>query len=104
MRKNVISRRSIMTEATIKMVNLVDYSMHDEPVALDGYLDDNSILAIINQNLTQDKAIAVLEKTYSAVTYYLEPEEWFKYAHRGEVEILTDEEAAAFGKRNRNKE
>ncbi len=104
MRKNVISRRSIMTNATIKVVNLVDYSMHDEAVEVDGYLDDNSILETINQNLVEGKAIAVLEKTYSAVTYYLEPEEWFKHAHRGEVEVLTDEEAATFGKRNRNKE
>lgn len=101
MRKNVISRRSLITVATVKMVNLTDFSMIDKEYMLDGYMEDDTILSLDLE--TGFKPLAVLGKAYKAVTYYMEPQDWVKYAKVGDVEVLTDDQAAVFGKRNRNK-
>ena len=104
MRKYSITRRSIVTTATVKAVNLNTFEVVDMPVALDGAFADNSAALKAVQKVWENdefNPVAVTAMTCKVKTYGMTATKWFEYADVIEENDITPEEAAQFGKRQK---
>ncbi len=104
MRKYSITRRSIVTSATVKAVNLNTFEVVDMTVALDGAFADSSAALKAVQNVWENdefNPVAITAMTCKVKTYGMTATQWFEHAHVIEESDITLEEAAQFGKRQK---
>lgn len=104
MRKYFITRRSIVTTATVKAVNTNTFEVVDMTVALEGAFADNSTALKAVQKVWENnefKPVAVTGMACKVKTYGLTAAQWFDNADVIEENDITPEEAAHFGKRQK---
>ena len=104
MRKYAITRRSIVTTATVKAVNTNTFEVVDMTAFLDGAFSDNAAcLTAVTKVWENDefKPVAVTGMTCKVKTYGMTAAKWFETADIIEECDITVEEAATFGKRQK---
>ena len=104
MRKYSITRRSIVTTATVKAVNLNTFEVVDMTATIEGAFADNSAALKAVQKVWENdefNPIAVTAMACKVKTYGMTAAKWFEHADVIEENDITHEEAAKFGKRNR---
>lgn len=104
MRKYSITRRSIVTTATVKAVNLNTFEVVDMTATLDGaFADNNAALKAVQKAWGNDEfnPVAVTALSCSVKTYGMTAAQWFEQADVIEENDITPEEAAQFGKRQK---
>ena len=104
MRKYSITRRSIVTTAIVKAVNLNTFEVVDMTATLEGAFADNSAaLKPFQKVWEKDKfnPVAVTSLSCKVKTYGMTSAKWFETADVVEENDITPEEAAQFGKRQK---
>ena len=104
MRKYSITRRSIVTTATVKVVNLNTFEVVDMTATLEGAFADNSAaLKAVKKVWENDEfnPVAVTSLSCNVKTYGMTAAQWFANAEVIEETDITPEEAAQFGKRQK---
>lgn len=104
MRKYSITRRSIVTTATIKAVNLNTFEVVDMTATLEGAFADNSaVFKAIQKAWGNDEfnPVAVTSLSCKVKTYGMTASRWFASADVIDETDITPEEAAQFGKRQK---
>lgn len=104
MRKYSITRRSIVTTATVKAVNLNTFEVVDMTVTIDGAFADNvSALKAVNKDWEnyEFNPVAVTNLSCKVKTYGMTASKWFANADVIDETDITPEEAAQFGKRQK---
>lgn len=104
MRKYSITRRSIVTTATVKAVNLNTFEAVDMTVTLEGAFADNSVaLKAVQKAWENDEfnPVAVTALSCKVKTYGMTASQWFDNADVIDVTDITPEEAVQFGKRQK---
>lgn len=104
MRKYFITRRSIVTTATVKAVNLNTFEVVDMTVTLEGAFADNyAALKAVQKVWENDEfnPVAVTSLSCKVKTYGMSVAQWFDNADVIEETDITLEEAAKFGKRQK---
>lgn len=104
MRKYSITRRSIVTTATVKGVNLNTFDVIDMTVTLEGAFVDNSAALKAIQKVWENgefNPVAVTSLSCKVKTYGMTASEWFANADVIDEADITPEEAAQFGKRQK---
>lgn len=104
MRKYAITRRSVVTAATVKAVNTNTFEVVDMTATLDGAFRDNAeCLVAITKMWENDefKPVAVIGMACKVKTYGMTAAKWFEAADVIEECDITAEEAASFGKRQK---
>lgn len=104
MRKYSITRRSIVTTATVKAVNLNTFEVVDMTVTIDGAFADNaSALKAVQKDWGnyEFNPVAVTNLSCKAKTYGMTARQWFANADVIDETDITPEEAAQFGKRQK---
>lgn len=104
MRKYAITRRSVITTATVKAVNTTTYEVMDMTATLDGaFADFAACLKAVNKVWENDefKPIGVTAMSCKVKTYGMTASQWYEYADVIEEADITPEEAATFGKRQK---
>lgn len=104
MRKYSITRRSIVTTATVKAVNLNTFEVVDMTVTLEGAFSDNSAALKAVQKVWENhefNPVAVTGLSCKVKTYGMTADMWFETADMVEEDDITPEEAAQFGKRQK---
>lgn len=102
MRKYSITRRFIVTTATVKAVNLNTFEVVDMTATLDGAFADNSAALKAVQKVWENdefNPVAVTGMACKVKTYGMTATQWFDNADVIEETDITPEEAAQFGKR-----
>ena len=105
MRKYSITRRSIVTTATVKAVNLNTFEVVDMTATLEGAFADNyAALKAVQKVWGNDEfnPVAVTGLSCKVKTYGMTAAQWFDNADVIEETDITPEEAAHFGKRQNN--
>lgn len=104
MRKYAITRRSVVTTATVKAVNTTTFEVLDMTATLDGAFSDFTVcLKAVNKVWENDefKPIAVTAMSCKVKTYGMTAAQWFEHADVIEEADVTPEEAVTFGKRQK---
>ena len=104
MRKYSITRRSIITTATVKAVNLNTFKVVDITVTLEGAFADNSAALKAVQKVWENdefNPVAVTALSCTAKTYGMTASQWFANADVIDETDITPEEAVQFGKRQK---
>lgn len=104
MRKYAITRRSVVTTASIKAVNTNTFEVVDMTATLDGaFADPAACLKAVTKVWENDefKPVAVTGMTCKVKTYGMTAAQWFNNADVIEETDITAEEAASFGKRQK---
>lgn len=104
MRKYSITRRSIVTTASVKAVNLNTFEVVDMTVTLEGAFADNTAALKAVQKVWENyefNPIAVTAMACKVKTYGMTTAQWFEHADVIEETYITTEEAAQFGKRHK---
>lgn len=104
MRKYSITRRSIVTTATVKAVNLNTFEVVDMTVTLEGAFVGNSAALKAVQKVWENyefNPVAVTSLSCKVKTYGMTAAQWFDNADVIEETDITPEEAAQFGKRQK---
>lgn len=104
MRKYSITRRSIVTTATVKAVNLNTFEVVDMTTILEGAFADNSAALKAVQKVWENdefNPVAVTSLSCKVKTYGMTAAQWFANADVLEETDITPEEAAQFGKRQK---
>lgn len=104
MRKYFITRRSIVTTATVKAVNLNTFEVADMTATIDGAFADNSAaLKAVQKVWGNDEfnPVSVTAMACKVKTYGMTAAQWFEHADVIEENDITLEEAAQFGKRQK---
>lgn len=104
MRKYSITRRSIVTTATIKAVNLNTFEVVDMTATLEGAFVDNSAALKAVQKVWENdefRPVAVTSLSCKVKTYAMTAAQWFGNADVVEETDITLAEAAQFGKRQK---
>jgi len=104
MRKYAITRRSIVTTATVKAVNLNTFEVVDMTAILEGSFADNAAaLKAVKKVWENDEfnPVAVTDLSCKVKTYGMTAADWFEKAEVIEENDITPEEAAQFGKRTK---
>lgn len=102
MRKYAISRRSVVTTAHVKAVNVNTFEVVDVDVALEGAFDGNAAaLKAVQKNWdnTEYSPINVTGLSCKVRTYGMTAAKWFDTADLINEEDISPEDAANFGKR-----
>ena len=104
MRKYSITRRSIVTTATVKAVNLNTFEVVDMTVTLEGAFANSSAALKAVQKVWENyefNPVAVTAMACKVKTYGMTAAQWFERADVIEENDITPEEAAQFGKRQK---
>ena len=104
MRKYAITRRSVVTTATVKAVNTNTFEVVDMTSTLDGaFSDPAACLKTVTKVWENDefKPVAVTGMTCKVKTYGMTAAQWFDNADVIEETDITAEEAVSFGKRQK---
>lgn len=104
MRKYSITRRSIITTAAVKAINLNTLEVVDMTVTLEGAFADNSAALKAVQKVWENDEFSPVTVTGMACkvkTYGMTARQWFANADVIEESDITFEEAAQFGKRQK---
>lgn len=104
MRKYSITRRSIVTTATVKAVNLNTFEVVEMTAILEGAFADNSAALKSVQKVWENaefNPVAVTSLSCKVKTYGMTAAQWFENADVIEETDITPEEAAQFGKRQK---
>ena len=104
MRKYSITRRSIVTTATVKAVNLNTFEVVDMSATIEGAFADNSAaLKAVRKAWENDEfnPVAVISLSCKVKTYGMSAAQWFDNADVIEESDITPEEAIQFGKRQK---
>lgn len=104
MRKYFINRRSIITTATVKAVNLNTFEVVDMTATIEGAFADNSAALKAVQKVWENdefNPVAVISLACKIKTYGMTAAQWFDNADVIEETDITPEEAALFGKRQK---
>ena len=104
MRKYSITRRSIVTTATVKAVNLNTFEVVDMTVVLEGaFANTADALKTVQKVWENDEfnPVAVTAMACKVKTYGMTAAKWFETADVVEENDITPEEAAKFGKRQK---
>lgn len=104
MRKYSITRRSIVTTAIVKAVNLSTFEVVDMTATLEGAFADNfAALKAIQKVWENDdfNPVAVTSMSCKVKTYGMTAAQWFDNADVIEESDITPEEAVQFGKRQK---
>lgn len=104
MRKYSITRRSIVTTAAVKAVNLNTFEMVDMTATLEGAFADNSAALKAVQKVWENdefNPVAVTTLSCKAKTYGMTASQWFANADVIDETDITPEEAVQFGKRQK---
>lgn len=104
MRKYAISRRSVVTTAQVKAVNVNTYDVVDMTAVLEGAFSNTAdALKAVTKVWENDefKPIAVTDMTCKVKTYGMTASQWFAAADVINEEDITLEDAAKFGKRTK---
>ena len=107
MRKYSITRRSIVTTATVKAVNLNTFEVVDMTATLEGAFADNTAALKAVQKVWENdefKPVAVTAMVFKVKAYGMTAAQWFANADVIEETDITPEEAAQFGKRQKSNE
>lgn len=102
MRKYAITRKSVVTTAQVKAVNVNSFEVVDMQAVLEGaFASYDDALKAVNKIWVNDefKPIAVTEMTCMVKTYGMTADQWFAYADVLDEKEITPVEAAQFGKR-----
>ena len=101
MRKYSITRRSIVTTATVKAVNLNTFEVVDMTATLEGAF--SAALKAVQKVWENDEfnPVAVTAMACKVKTYGMTAAQWFEHADVIEENDITPEEAAQFGKRQK---
>lgn len=105
MRKYYVTRREVVTTATIKVVDKQTYEVSDRVVNLSGaFTDAESTLKAVNKNWADPACtpIGVVDYKFAIKTMAMTSAAWFDNAECIEETECTLEEAAAFGKRKKS--
>lgn len=105
MRKYSITRRSIVTTAIVKAVNMNTFEVVDMTATLDGAFADNvSALKAVKKVWENDEfnPVVVTSLSCKVKTYGMTASQWFSNADVIDETDITPEEAAKFGKRQKN--
>lgn len=104
MRKYCITRRSIVTTATVKAVNLNTFEVTDMTAVLEGaFANTADVLKAVQKVWENDEfnPVAVTSLSCKVKTYGMTAAQWFDNADVIEENDITPEEAAQFGKRQK---
>lgn len=104
MRKYSITRRSIVTTATVKAIDLSTFEVVDMTVTFEGAFADNSdALKAVQKVWENDEfnPVAVTDMACKVKTYGMTASQWLANADVIEETDITPEEAAQFGKRQK---
>ena len=104
MRKYSITRRSIVTTATVKAVNLNTFEVVDMTAVLEGaFANTADALKTVQKVWENDEfnPVAVTAMACKVKTYGMTAAQWFEHADVIEENDITPEEAAQFGKRQK---
>jgi hypothetical protein len=104
MRKYSITRRTIVTTATVKAVNLNTFEVVDMTATLEGAFADNSAAFKAVQKAWGNgefNPVAVTDLTCKVKTYGMTASQWLANADVIDETDITPEEAAQFGKRQK---
>lgn len=104
MRKYSITRRSIVTTATVRAVSLNTFEVVDMTATLEGAFADNSAALKAVQKVWENdefSPVAVTSLSCKVKTYGMTTDQWFDNADVIEETDITPEEAAHFGKRQK---
>lgn len=104
MRKYSITRRSIVTTATVKAVNLNTFEVVDMTAVLEGaFANAADALKAVKKVWENDEfnPVAVTAMACKVKTYGMTAAKWFETADVVEENDITPEEAAQFGKRQK---
>ena len=104
MRKYSITRRSIVTTATVKAVNLNTFEVIDMTAVLEGaFANSADALKAVQKAWGNDEfnPVAVIAMACKVKTYGMTAAQWFEHADVIEENDITPEEAAQFGKRQK---
>ena len=104
MRKYSITRRSITTTVTVKVVNLSTFEVVDMPTTLEGaFADETAALKAVQKVWEKDEfnPVAVTAMSCKVKTYGMTATKWFENADVIEETDITPEEAFQFGKRQK---
>lgn len=104
MRKYFITRRSVVTTATVKVVNTNTFEVMDMTESLDGaFADFAAALKAVTKVWENDefKPIAVTGMTCKVKTFGMTVAQWFENAECIEESDISPEDAANFGKRQK---
>lgn len=105
MRKYSITRRSIVTTAIVKAVNLNTFEVVDMSATLEGAFADNAAALKAVQKVWENdefNPVAVTGLSCKVKTYGMTAAKWFETADVVEENDITPEEAVQFGKRQKN--
>ena len=104
MRKYSITRRSIVTTAIVKAVNLNTFEVVDMTATIEGAFADNSAAFKAVQKVWENdefNPVAVISLSCKVKTYGMTAAQWFDNADVIEETDITPEEATQFGKRQK---
>lgn len=104
MRKYSITRRSIVTTATVKAVNLNTFELVDMTATLEGAFAHKSAALKAVQKVWENgefNPVAVTSLSCKVKTYGMTASQWFANADVIDETDITAEEAAQFGKRQK---
>ena len=104
MRKYSITRRSIVTTATVKAVNLNTFEVVDMTATLEGAFAGNSAALKAVQKVWENyefNPVAGTSLSSKVKTYGMTASQWFDNADVIDENDITPEEAAQFGKRQK---
>lgn len=104
MRKYSITRRSIVTIVTAKVVNLNTFEVVDMTATLEGAFTDNSAALKALQKVWENdefNPVAVTSLSCKVKTCGMTASQWFANADVIDETDITTEEAAQFGKRQK---
>ena len=104
MRKYSITRRSVVTTATVKAVNLNTFEVVNMTATLKGAFADNSAaFKAVQKAWGNDEfnPVAVSTLSYKVKTYGMTASQWLANADVIDETDITYEEAAQFGKRQK---
>ena len=104
MRKFFITRKSAVTNVSLKVVNSTTFEVSDSSIVLDGAFSDFAdALKVVNKvwENPELKPIAVTGLSCTIKTLAMTAQQWFDNAEVVDEKEVTAEEAAQFGKRTK---
>lgn len=109
MRKYYITRKSAVTNVSLKVVNSTTFEVSDDSIVLDGaFSDPVEAMKVVNKVWVNTdrvlengdvKPIAVTGLSCTIKTLAMTAQQWFDAAEVVDEKEVTAEEAASFGKR-----
>ncbi len=104
MRKYFITRKSAVTNVSLKVVNSTTFEVSDSSIVLDGaFSDPAAAFKVVNKvwENPELKPIAVTDLSCTIKTLAMTAQQWFDNAEVVDEKEVTADEASSFGKRSK---